>query len=177
MFKPVTLVTLFRSYSSTGPSVSPFRDFFCVNRLLIFISSVLINPKLSASHSANSTLARPASHWSRDWRQIALIGRFTASPRTFAPTTALQWQSAARIHLFKVPTGPFVCEMVHLGVFERFSDGATRFGDLSSWEPAGGGCLGRWGSLMEYWQIRLSARFDRGETPHTILPLPTNGAH
>ena len=70
-----------------------------------------------------------------------------------------------------VRDGPFRC------VWEIFRRGCTRFGDLSSWEPAGGACLGRWGSLMEYWQIRLSARFDRGETPHTILPLPTNGAH
>ena len=43
-----------------------------------------------------------------------------------------------RIHLFKRPTGPIVCEMVHLGVFERFSStGAfTRFDDLSSWEAS-----------------------------------------
>ena len=134
---------------------------------------------LSAAHSANSTLGRPASHWSRGWRQIAVIGPFTDSPQRFAPTTAAQWQSAPRIHLFKGPTGPIVCEMVHLGVFERFSGGrCTRFGDLSSWEPAGGACLGRWGSLMEYWQIRLSARFDRGANQeHTILPLAPNGSH
>ena len=79
---------------------------------------------LSAAHSANSTLARPASHWSRDERQIPVIGPFTASPQTSAPTTAAQWQSAPGIHLFKGPTGPIVCEMVHLGVFERFSGGA-----------------------------------------------------
>ena len=43
-----------------------------------------------------------------------------------------------RIHLFKRPTGPIVCEMVHLGVFERFSSTGvfTRFDDLSSWEAS-----------------------------------------
>ena len=93
---------------------------------------------LSAAHSANSTLARPTSHWSRGWRQIAVIGPFTASPQRFAPTTAVQWQSAPGIHLFKGPTGPIVCEMVHLGVFERFSSTGvfTRFDDLSSWEAS-----------------------------------------
>ena len=93
---------------------------------------------LSAAHSANSTLARPTSHWSRGWRQIAVIGPFTASPHTTAPTTGAQWQSAPGIHLFKGPTGPIVCEMVHLGVFERFSSTGvfTRFDDLSSWEAS-----------------------------------------
>ena len=127
-------------------------------------------PQLSAAHSANSTLSRPSSHWRRGWRQIGLIGRFTTSTRSFARTTTVQWQSADPDSSFQaadgahcVRDGPFRCVweiFQHWGVHE-----IRRFVILGSEQVAA--VWGRWGSLMEYWQIRLSARFDRGENQST----------
>ena len=88
--------------------------------------NVVSIPKLSAPHSANSSLADWPPHWLRPQRPFPLIGRFEAAASGWSPA-GLSWQSEAGIHLFKHPTGPFVRGMVHLGPFERFSGGA---GDL-----------------------------------------------